>query len=132
MMKRLVNQFLDISNEKNNKIEIKSVLADRAYYLNINFRCLEEKKIKSGIKIRSNSVVSSKNNRLRIKEVRQQTKDLLKWKKKRMYGSRWMAETAFSSINQMFDEYAAAIKFENMVKEMTMKISLYNLFRRIV
>jgi len=131
-MKRLVNQFLDISNEKNNKIEIKSVLADRAYYLNINFRCLEEKKIKSGIKIRSNSVVSSKNNRLRIKEVRQQTKDLLKWKKKRMYGSRWMAETAFSSINQMFDEYASAIKFENMVKEMTMKISLYNLFRRIV
>ncbi|HEY6534581.1 MAG TPA: IS5/IS1182 family transposase, partial [Candidatus Nitrosocosmicus sp.] len=45
--------------------------------------------------------------------------------------SRWMAETAFSSIKRMFGEYISATKFQNMVKEMTMKVSLYNLFRRI-
>ncbi|MER5176628.1 MAG: IS5/IS1182 family transposase, partial [Candidatus Nitrosocosmicus sp.] len=54
-------------------------------------------------------------------------------KKKRKYGQRWMVvETAFSSIKRMFGEYTSAIRFQNMVKEMTMKVSLYNLFRRIV
>ncbi len=33
---------------------------------------------------KSNSIVSSKNNTLRNKDVRQQTKDLLKWKKERI------------------------------------------------
>jgi hypothetical protein len=42
-----------------------------------------------------------------------------------------MAETAFSSMKRMFGEHTSATKFQNMVKEMTMKISLYNLFRRI-
>jgi hypothetical protein len=32
----------------------------------------------------------------------------------------------------MFGENISAIRFQNMVKEMTMKVSLYNLFRRIV
>ncbi len=51
-------------------------------------------------------------------------------KKKRKYGQRWMGETAFSSIKRMFGEYISAIKFQ-LVKEMTMKVSLYNLFRRV-
>jgi hypothetical protein len=59
----------------------------------------------------------------------------LKWKKKRkkvrpeMDGL--MAETAFSSIKRMFGEYTSATRFQNMVKEMMIKVSLYNLFRRI-
>ena len=64
-------------------------------------RYLQEKGITPGIKIRKNSIVSPKNNRLRNKEVIQQTKeDLLKWKKKRKYGHRWIAETAFSTIKE--------------------------------
>jgi hypothetical protein len=39
-----------------------------------------------------------------------------------------MAETAFSSIKRMFGEYASARKFPNMVKEMLLKASLYNIF----
>jgi hypothetical protein len=42
-----------------------------------------------------------------------------------------MAEIAFSSINRMFGENVSATKFQNMVKEMVMKVSLYNLFRRM-
>ena len=41
-----------------------------------------------------------------------QTKDYHKWKKKRKYGQRWMAETAFSSIKWMFGEYTSAIRFQ--------------------
>ncbi len=62
----------------------------------------------------------------------QQSKDFLKWKKKRRYGQRWMAETAFSSIKRMFGEYVSATRFQNMVKEIMMKVSLYNIFTRLV
>jgi Transposase DDE domain len=47
-----------------------------------------------------------------------QTKDLLKWKKKRKYGHRWMAETVFSTLKRTFGEYVSATKFQHMVKEM--------------
>ena len=131
MLRKLVNHVLDVSREPN-KIKVKSVLADRAYDSNTNFRYLEDKKIKPGVKVRKNSVVSPKNNILRNKEaIQQQTKDLLKWKKKRKCGHRWMAETVFSSIKRMFGEHTSATKFKNMVKEMMIKVSLYNLFRRI-
>jgi hypothetical protein len=54
-------------------------------------------------------------------------------KEKKVWIYRWMTETAFSSIKRMFGEYIImATKFQNMVKEMSIKISLYNLFRRIV
>ena len=46
-------------------------------------------------------------------------------------GDGWMAESAFSSIKRMFGEYTSAIRFQNMVKEMMIKVSLYNLFIRI-
>ena len=52
------------------KKKIKSVLADGAYDSNTNFRYLEEKKITPAIKVRRNSIVSSKNNRLRNMEVK--------------------------------------------------------------
>jgi hypothetical protein len=132
MLRKLVNHVLDSSNSRGpNKIKIKSVLADGAYDSNTNFRYPEDKKIKPGIKVRKNSVVSPKNYRLRNKkEAIRQTKDLLKWKKKNKYGYRWMAETTFLSIKRMFGEHTLATRFQNIVKEMMIKVSLYNLFRR--
>jgi hypothetical protein len=42
-------------------------------------------------------------------------------------------ETAFLYIKRMFDgEHIMATSFQNMVKEMILKVSLYNLFRRTV
>jgi len=132
MLRKLVNHVLDSSNSRGpRKIKIKSVLADGAYDSNTNFRYLEEKGIKPGIMVRKNSVVSPRNYRLRNKEAIRQTKDLPKWKKNRKYGYRWMAETTFSSIKRMFGEHASATRFQNMVNEMMIKVSLYNLFRRI-
>ena len=130
MLRKLVNHVLDSSREPNT-IRIKSVLADGAYDSNTNFRYLKDKKIKPGIKVRKNSIVSPRNDRLRNKEARLQTNDLLKWKRKRKYGYRWMSETTFSSIKRMFGEHTSATRFQNMVKEMMIKVSLYNLFRRI-
>lgn len=138
VLKKLVNHVLDGSTTTTTRgsnkiiITIKSALGDGAYDYNANFRYLQEKRITPGIKIRKNSVISSKNNGLRNKEVIQQTKgNLLKWKKKRKYRHRWMAETAFSTLKRTFGEYVSATKFDNMVKEMMIKVSLYNLFRRL-
>lgn len=86
-LKKLVKQVLDssstttISNTKSNKktTKIKSVLADGVYDYNGNFQHLQEKEITPGIKLRSSSIVSERNNKLRNKEVMlQQSKDLLK------------------------------------------------------
>jgi hypothetical protein len=127
MMCRLVDCML----KQNNAINIKTVWEDGAYDSNENFKYLQEKKIQPGIRIRKNSVISSKNNKVRNREVALQTDDLLKWKKKRGYGKRWMAETAFSSMKRTYGEYVSATRFQNMVKEMIMKVYLYNLFRRM-
>lgn len=127
MLKKLVNHVLN-----NPGIIIESVLADGAHDTNTNFQFLEQKGITPGIKVRKNSIMSIRNNSLRNREVRSQTKDdLLKWKAKRKYGHRWIAETAFSTIKRMFGEFVSATRFQNMVKEMMIKISLYNLFRKI-
>jgi len=124
---RLVDRIL---KQNNAAVNIKTVLADGAYDGNENFKYLREKGILPGIKVRKNSVTSSKNNKIRNREAKlQTTDDILKWKKKRRYGKRWMAETAFSSIKRTYGEHVSATKFKNMVKEMIMKVYLYNLFR---
>ncbi len=84
-----------------------------AYDSNENLKYLKEKRIRPIIKVKRNAIISSRNNQIQNREVEFQIKDYHKWKKKRKYGSRWMAkETAFSSIKRMFDEYASVIKVQ--------------------
>jgi hypothetical protein len=132
MLKKLVNRVLDDSVEPNMTVKkIQCVLADGAHDTNRTFRYLAHRGIKPGIKIRKNSIISSRNNSLRNMEARLQIENLLKWKKKNKYGHRWISETVFSTIKRTFGEHTSATKFDNMVKEMMIKVSLYNLFRRI-
>ena len=129
VMPRLIEHVL--KRNDNRDIKIKSALGDGSYDSNENFKYLQNKRIRPAIKVRKNSVTSLKNNSLRNGEVYSQLKDLLKWKKRRIYGKRWMAETVFSSIKRMFGEYVSAIKHQNMIKEMILKVSLYSMFRRM-
>ena len=67
--------------------------------------------------------------------VKQQA-NLKRWKRSVSYEHRWMAETvfsssAFSSIKRMFGEHVTARKFPNMVKEILLKATLYNMFNRM-
>jgi hypothetical protein len=128
IMPKLITYILKRSK---NNIKIKSALDDGSYDCNKSFKYLQKKKIKHAIKVRKDSIILRKNNSLRNREVYSQLKDLFEWKMKRRYGRRWIAETVFSSIKRMFGEHTSATRFQNMVKEMTMKVSLYNLFRRL-
>lgn len=129
VMSRLIEHILKRSD--NRDIKIKSALCDGSYDSNENFKYLQKKRIQPAIKVRRNSIISLKNNSLRNREVYSQIKDLFKWKKKRKYGHRWMAETVFSSIKRTYGEHVSAIKYQNMIKEMILKVSLYNMFRRM-
>ena len=60
-----------------------------------------------------------------------QKNNLQQWKVSVDYGQRWIVETVFSCIKRMFGEYVTAIKFKNMIKEIMLKASLYNLFQSI-
>jgi len=72
VMPRLMEHIL-----KNNKdVEIESALGDGSYDSNENFKNLLKKRIMPCIKVRKNSITSSKNNKLRNMEVEGQTKEI--------------------------------------------------------
>jgi predicted thioredoxin/glutaredoxin len=67
----------------NHNIKIKSFIGDGAYDSNENFKYLKEKRIQPGIKVRKNSIISSKNNNARNREIITQTKEIFSNGKKR-------------------------------------------------
>ena len=115
---------------KQNKI-VNTVIADGAYDNNKNFQFLSFRGIKPAIKVRKNSRCRKTNYDLRNKTVKLQKNNLQNWKDSVCYGQRWIVETVFSCIKRMFGEYVTAIRFDNMIKEMILKASLYNWFRSI-
>ena len=85
VMPKLIEQIL--KRKRNNKdVKIELALGDGSYDSNENFKYLQKKRIRPAIKVRKNSIISSKNNNVRNREVRFQTRDLLEWKTKRKYG----------------------------------------------
>jgi Transposase DDE domain len=116
---------------KQNKV-IETALADGAYDSNNNFQFLSFMRIQPAIKVRKNSRCRKTNHFLRNKTVRSQKNNLQQWKDSISDGKRWIVETVFSCIKRMFcREYVTAIRFENMIKEMMLKVSLYNWFHSI-
>ena len=104
---------------------------DGAYDSNKIFQLLSFKGIQPAIKVRKNSRYRKSNHYFRNKTVKMQKDNLQQWKDSVSYGQRWIAETVFSCIKRMFGEYVTAIRFENMVKELILKVSLYNWFQSI-
>lgn len=45
---------------------------------------------------------------------------------------RWIVESAFSSIKRTFGEYVTSVKWNNIVKELLVKASLYNMFMKVM
>ena len=118
----------DVRSENNN---LKGILADGMYDSNNNFRYLSKNHIKPGIKTRSNSKVKSTNCHARNMSVVKQHANFKRWKRSVSYGYRWLAETTFFFIKRMFGEHVTARKFPNMVKEIFLKATLYNMFNRM-
>jgi Transposase DDE domain len=123
--------LIDDITIKQNKV-IETAIMDGSYDSNKNFQFLSFKGIQPAIKVRKNSRCRKTNHYNRNKTVKMQKNNLQKWKDSVCYGKRWIVETIFSCIKRMFcREYVSAIKFENMIKEIILKASLYNWFQTI-
>jgi hypothetical protein len=124
-------ELIDDITIKQNKV-IDTAIADGAYDNNKNFQMLSFKGIQPAIKVRKNSKYRKTNHYLRNKTVKMQKKNnLQQWKDSVSYGQRWIVESVFSCMKRMFGDYVTAIRFENMIKEIMLKASLYNLFQSI-
>ena len=110
------------------RYSIKKVLADGGYDSKDNFRYLDRQNILPVIKVRKNSSVKNNTRCIPRKLSVIQQLDIKRWKKRHGYGMRWMAESAFSSIKRMFGEYVYSAKWNNIVNELMLKASIYNLF----
>lgn len=53
------------------------------------------------------------------------------WKAKKRYGQRWISETVFSGFKGMFGEFARAKAFGNMIKEIGLKVFVFNTMMRV-
>ena len=61
-----------------------------------------------------------------------QKNNLQEWNDSVSYDKIWMVESVFSCVKRMVGrEYVTAIRFENIIKEILLKVSLYNWFQSI-
>lgn len=109
-------------------VNVSKVIADGAYDSRKNFRFLADNNIESVIKVRKNASLHARGCMPRKLSVIEQKEDLDAWKHKHGYGYRWMAESAFSAFKRMFGEHVKAVRWKNMVKELLLKASIYNMF----
>jgi len=109
-------------------VNVSKVIADGAYDSRNNFRFLADNNIESVIKVRKNASLHARGCMPRKLSVIEQKEDLDAWKHKHGYGYRWMAESAFSAFKRMFGEHVKAVRWKNMVKELLLKASIYNMF----
>jgi hypothetical protein len=108
--------------------DVSRVLADAAYDSKENFWYLDDNNIEAAIKVKKNSSGRADGCYPRKLAVLQQLSDFEKWKASVSYGHKWIAESVFSAMKRMFGEYVMARNYQNMVKEMFLKASLYNMF----
>jgi hypothetical protein len=125
MLKHLVDYVLE-----NNTVT--RTLCDGSYDNNNNFRYLVKNNNQPAIKTRRDSKVRPTNCKARNMLVTKQQQNFKKWKNSLSYGDRWMTEIVFSSMKRMFVEHVSARKFPNMIREMFLKASLYNMFNGMI
>ena len=128
---KVLPELVDDITIKQNRVFETAIMDVPIYDSNNNFQYLSFSGIQPVIKVRKNSRRRKTNHYLRNKNIQLQKTNLQQWKDSVDYGQRWIAETIFSCIKRMFGEYVTAIRFENMVKEMILKASLYNWFQSI-
>ena len=113
--------------DSTSKADVKKVICDGAYDSRKNFRFLANKEIEPVIKVRKDSSFKARGCMPRKLAVVEQVNNP-EWKREKGYGYRWMAESAFSTIKRVFGEHISSVKWRNIINELLLKASIYNLF----
>lgn len=114
--------------EASSRANVTRAIGDGAYDSRDIFRYLDSKGIEPVIKVRKNSSGRARGCMPRRLVVIEQLKDYERWKRKHGYGNRWRVESAISSFKRTFGEYITSVRWRNIVKELLLKASVYNLF----
>jgi len=108
-------------------VRVVRLLGDGAYDSSRVYTLLEDRGIEAVVKPRGNSRVD------RGRPARRRAVELVRslgyggWAESVGYGRRWAVESAYSSFKRVFGEHSLARGFENIVRELVGKVSLYNL-----
>lgn len=121
------NRLKKLVSEASRKVKVSKVLADGAYDSKRNFSYLANKRIEPVIKVRKNASSKARGCMARKLAALEYLKDSDCWKQRHRYGQRWIVESVFSSLKRTFGEYVSAKSMRNMVVEMMLKASLYNM-----
>ena len=124
---KMLGRLVESSGRKGN---VRRVLADGAYDSKNNFRMLASNNIEAVIRVRKNASFKGGGCMPRKFAVLEQLGNE-DWRKVRGYGYRWMAESAFSSLKRIFGEYITSVRWKNIVNELLLKASIYNLFMKM-
>jgi transposase len=124
---KMLGRLVKSSDLKGN---VRKVLADGAYDSKNNFRMLASNNIEAVIRVRKNASLKGGGCMPRKFAVLEQLGNE-GWRKARGYGYRWMAESAFSSLKRIFGEYITSVRWKNIVNELLLKASIYNLFMKM-
>ena len=121
-------ELVEQASQKGNVVK---VLADGAYDSENNFSYLyHNTEAIPAIKVRKTSSIKTKCHP-RKKSVLAQIFNYELWKHSVSYGDRWIVECVFSTFKRMFGEYVMAHKRKYMIKELELKVELYNLFASV-
>lgn len=113
-----------------NVADLRRVIGDGAYDSKANFRLVSEMHVEPLIRVRKNASGKADGCMPRKFAVLEQLGNS-GWRREKGYGYRWMAESAFSCLKRVFGEYICSVKWENIVKELLLKASIYNLFMKM-
>ncbi len=121
-----------VEQAEKNGSKIVRVLADGAAYDSKDdfSYCYYDKETLPAIKVRKTSSIRT-DCHPRRKSVLARLYNLDLWKLGVSYGDGWAAESVFSSFKRLFGEHVMAHRYSNMVKELELKVALYNLFASI-
>ena len=120
-----------VEQAEKNGSKIVRVLADGAYDSKDDFSCCYyDRGMLPAIKVRKTSSMHT-DCHPRRKSVLARLYDLDPWKLGVSYGDGWIVESAFSSFKRLFGEHVMARRYSNMVRELELKVALYNLFASI-
>ena len=111
------------------KNKISKLYGDKGYDSRAIYNELEDKAV---IPPGKNAVTLSRGSPYRAKItrfIRRFSEGL--WKVNNNYGPRWNVEIYFSGIKRMFSEAVRAVKPENIVQEMMLKVYFYNEYNKL-
>lgn len=98
----MLPELVDDIAKSNTGFVVDRILADGAYDSNDTFRCLSHNGIISGTKVRKNSRVRKTAHLSRNLSVLSQRYDLKQWEDSVSYGQRWIDESVFSSMKNIW------------------------------